>query len=92
LASYIDGWESKQPSTAPASARIGTQEAALSRTEALTLLARITKRWEKLDAGQPSTAQGERETVEGLPRRGRGDVYAEPPAEMPRTHMTASQQ
>jgi hypothetical protein len=61
-------------------------------TAALTLLVGITKRWEKLDAGQPSTAQGERETVEGLPRRGRGDVYAEPLAEMPRTHMTASQQ
>jgi hypothetical protein len=28
-------------------------------TAALTLLVGITKRWEKLDAGQPSTAQGE---------------------------------
>ena len=56
------------------------------------MLARITKRWEKLDAGQPSIAQGERERVEGLPRRGRGDVYVEPPAELPGTHMTASQQ
>jgi hypothetical protein len=56
------------------------------------LLARITRRWEKLDVGQPSTAQGERETVEGLPRRGRGDVCAEPPREMNRTRMTASQQ